>query len=71
MITDIGKEIAKTRHRAMVQFLENLSTEIADADEDASEVLGRSGSGNSSKSHSKPTISTQAQYTFIFYSLLL
>ena len=39
MITDTGKEIAKTRHRAMVQFLENLSTEIADADEDASEVL--------------------------------
>ncbi len=41
VITDTGKEIAKVRHNAMVQFLDNLSSEIADADEDASHVISK------------------------------
>ncbi len=39
IITDTGKHIACARHKAMVQFLDNLSTEIADVDENASNVL--------------------------------
>ena len=39
IITDTGKEIAMRRHKAMVQFLDTLSSEIAEVDELAAGVL--------------------------------